>query len=198
LTPSKVWYNLNEVKKMAKKIKPEKNVKVVMDEVEMNRALRRIAHQIIEAEKGVDNVVLVGIMQRGVPLAKRLADIIKKEEGKDVPVGALDVSLYRDDLSSKGKYIEVRKSEMPLVVTDKVVVLVDDVIFAGRTARAALDGLKDYGRASKIQLAALIDRGHRELPIHPDFTGKVIPTAKKEEVRVEVMEVDGVDRVVIS
>lgn len=183
---------------MAKKIKPEKNVKVVMDEVEMNRALRRIAHQIIEAEKGVDNVVLVGIMQRGVPLAKRLADIIKKEEGKDVPVGALDVSLYRDDLSSKGKYIEVRKSEMPLVVTDKVVVLVDDVIFAGRTARAALDGLKDYGRASKIQLAALIDRGHRELPIHPDFTGKVIPTAKKEEVRVEVMEVDGVDRVVIS
>lgn len=183
---------------MAKKLKPEAKVKVVMDEVEMNRALRRIAHQIIEANKGVENLVLVGIIQRGVPLAKRLANIIEKEEGKEIPVGALDVSLYRDDLSRKGKYIEVRKSDMPFAVTDKVVVLIDDVIFAGRTARAALDGLKDYGRAAKVQLAALVDRGHRELPIHPDFTGKVIPTARKEEVRVEVLEMDGVDRVVIK
>lgn len=172
--------------------------KVVMDEVEMNRALRRIAHQIIEANKGVDNLAIVGIMQRGVPLAKRLAEIVEKEEGKEIPVGALDVSLYRDDLTSKGEYIEVRKSDIPFPVESKVVVLVDDVIFAGRTARAALDGLKDYGRAAKIQLAALIDRGHRELPIHPDFTGKVIPTAKREEVKVEVLEVDGVDRVIIK
>ena len=183
---------------MAKKIKPDKNVKIVMDEVEVNRALRRIAHQIIEANKGVENIVLVGIMQRGVPLAKRLGAIIEQQEKRDVPIGALDVSLYRDDLTSKGEYIEVRKSDIPVEIEGKVVVLVDDVIFAGRTARAALDGLKDYGRAAKVQLAALVDRGHRELPIHPDFTGKVIPTAQKEEVRVEVMEIDGLDRVVIA
>jgi pyrimidine operon attenuation protein/uracil phosphoribosyltransferase len=183
---------------MAKKLKAETGAKVIMDEVEMNRALRRIAHQIIETNKGVEGLVLVGIMQRGVPLAKRLVKIIEQQEGNEVPMGALDVSLYRDDLASKGEYIEVRKSDIPFSISDKVVVLVDDVIFAGRTARAALDGLKDYGRASKVQLAALIDRGHRELPIHPDFTGKVIPTARKEEVKVEVMEVDGVDRVVIK
>jgi len=183
---------------MAKKIKADINIKIVMDEVEVNRALRRIAHQIIEANKGVDNVVLVGVMQRGVPLSKRLAEIIQKQEGVAVPVGALDVSLYRDDLTSKGKYIEVRKSDISFPIEGKIVVLVDDVIFAGRTARAALDGLKDYGRAAKVQLAALIDRGHRELPIHPDFTGKVIPTAKKEDVKVEVMEIDGADRVIIK
>jgi pyrimidine operon attenuation protein / uracil phosphoribosyltransferase len=183
---------------MAKKLKADPNVKVVMDEVEMNRALRRIAHQIIETNKGVEGLLLVGVMQRGVPLAKRLAEIIESTEGKKVPIGKLDVSLYRDDLSSKGKYIEVRKSDIPFKIDGKVVVLVDDVIFAGRTARAALDGLKDYGRAAKVQLASLVDRGHRELPIHPDFTGKVLPTAKKEEVRVEVMEVDGLDRVIIK
>jgi len=181
-----------------KKSKKKEKVKVIMNQVEMNRALRRIAHQIMEANKGVDGVVLVGVIHRGVPLAKRLAEIIEKEEGNSVPVGELDVSLYRDDLTQKGKYIEVRKSDLPFTVTDKTVVLVDDVIFAGRTARAALDGLKDYGRATKVQLAALIDRGHRELPIHPDFVGKLIPTAKDEAVKVEVFEVDGVDRVVIK
>jgi pyrimidine operon attenuation protein/uracil phosphoribosyltransferase len=169
-----------------------------MDEVEMNRVLRRIAHQIIETNKGIEGLLLVGVMQRGVPLAKRLAEMIEQQEGKRVPVGKLDVSLYRDDLNSKGKYVEVRKSDIPFKIDGKVVVLVDDVIFAGRTTRAALDGLKDYGRAAKVQLACLVDRGHRELPIHPDFTGKVLPTAKKEEVRVEVMEIDGLDRVVIK
>lgn len=183
-------------KKMVKKL--EKGAKIVMNDIEVGRALRRIANQIIEANKGVEKLVIVGIMQRGEPLAKRLADIIEKEEGKKVPVGAIDVSLYRDDLTRKGEYIEVRKSEMPFTVDDKVVVLVDDVIFAGRTARAALDGLKDYGRAKRVQLAALIDRGHRELPIQPDFVGKTIPTAKKEDVKVEVYEVDGVDRVIIK
>jgi len=183
---------------MAKKANPKENVKVVMNEEEIERALRRIAHQIIETNKGVENLAMVGIMQRGVPLAKRLAKFIEEQEGKEIPVGALDVSLYRDDLTQKGKYIEVRKSDIPFAIDNKVVVLVDDVIFAGRTARAALDGLKDYGRAAKVQLAALIDRGHRELPIHPDFTGKVIPTSKREEVKVEVLEVDGVDRVVIK
>ena len=183
---------------MAKKLKPESNIKVVMDEVEMNRAMRRIAHQIIETNKGVEGLLLVGVMQRGVPLAKRLAEIIEQQEGHKVPVGKLDVSLYRDDLTSKGKYVEVRKSDIPFKIDGKVVVLIDDVIFAGRTIRAALDGLKDYGRAAKVELAALIDRGHRELPIHPDFTGKVLPTAKKENVLVEVMEIDGIDRVSIK
>ena len=174
------------------------DVNIVMSDVEMERALKRIARQIVEANKGIDNVVLVGIMQRGVPLAKRLAEIISQEEKKEVKVGELDVSLYRDDLTQKGEYIEVRRSNLPFTVTDKTVILIDDVIFAGRTARAALDGLKDYGRAAKVQLAVLVDRGHRELPIHPDFVGKTIPTANKEEVRVEIMEVDGVDRVVIK
>lgn len=172
--------------------------KIVMNETEMNHAVNRIAHQIIEVNKGGSNVVLVGIIARGVPLAKRIAKVIYKFEKVKVPVGALDVSLYRDDLSRKGEYVKVRKSDIPFTVDGKVVVLVDDVLFAGRTARAALDGLKDYGRADKIQLAALIDRGHRELPIHSDFTGKKIPTARKEEVRVELLEVDGVDRVLLK
>ncbi|MBN3033619.1 MAG: bifunctional pyr operon transcriptional regulator/uracil phosphoribosyltransferase PyrR [Candidatus Saganbacteria bacterium] len=182
---------------MVNKLKNEPGTKIVMDEVEMNRVLRRMAHQIIETNKGSDQLVIIGVMQRGVPLAKRLAQIIEQEEGRAVPLGALDVSLYRDDLTQKGEYVEVRRSDIPFSVDEKVVVLVDDVIYAGRTARAALDGLKDYGRAAKVELAALIDRGHRELPIHPDFTGKTIPTAKKEEVKVEVMEIDGIDRVVI-
>jgi pyrimidine operon attenuation protein/uracil phosphoribosyltransferase len=173
-------------------------MKVVMNDIEMNRALKRIASQIIEANKGAENLVLVGVIQRGLPVAKRLAEIINQQEAREIPVGALDVSLYRDDLTRKGEYIEVRKSDMPFTVNDMTVVLVDDVIFAGRTARAALDGLKDYGRASKVQLAVLVDRGHRELPIHPDFVGKTIPTALKEDVKVEILEVDGVDRVTIK
>ena len=186
--------------KIKKNEKPSAHqaVKVIMDNVEVGRVLRRMARQIVEANKGVKNLVLVGVIQRGVPLAKRLAEIIEKEEGEKVPVGGIDVSLYRDDLNKKGEYIEVRKSDIPFSVSDKTVVLVDDVIFAGRTTRAALDALKAYGRAAKVQLAALVDRGHRELPIHPDFTGKVIPTAKDESVKVEVYEVDGVDRVVIN
>ncbi|MFA4906044.1 MAG: bifunctional pyr operon transcriptional regulator/uracil phosphoribosyltransferase PyrR [Candidatus Margulisiibacteriota bacterium] len=176
----------------------KENVKVVMDEVEVTRVLNRIAHEIMEANKGAQNLVLVGIMNRGVPLAKRLAKIIDQVEKVKVPVGALDVSLYRDDLAKKGEYITVRKSEMPFSVDDKIVVLVDDVIYAGRTARAALDGLKDYGRAAKVQLVSLVDRGHRELPIHPNYTGKVIPTSNKEEVKVEVLEIDGADRVVLK
>jgi len=174
------------------------NVRVVMDETEISRALTRIAHEIVENNKGAKDIVLVGVMNRGVPLAKRIAKIINQSEKATVPVGELDVSLYRDDLAKKGEYITVRKSEMPFSVDDKVVVLVDDVIYAGRTARAALDGLKDYGRASKVQLVSLVDRGHRELPIHPNYTGKVIPTSKKEEIKVEVLEIDGVDRVIIK
>jgi len=176
----------------------KENVRVVMDEAEINRAITRIAHEIVEHNRGAKDVVLVGIMNRGVPLAKRIAKIIDKSEKTIVPVGALDVSLYRDDLAKKGEYITVRKSDMPFSVDDKIVVLVDDVIYAGRTARAALDGLKDYGRAAKVQLVSLIDRGHRELPIHPNYTGKVIPTSTKEDVKVEVLEIDGTDRVIIK
>ncbi len=172
--------------------------RVVMDETEISRALTRIAHEIVEHNKGAKDVVLVGIMNRGVPLAKRIAKIISKSEKETVPVGSLDVSLYRDDLAKKGEYITVRKSDMSFSVDDKIVVLVDDVIYAGRTARAALDGLKDYGRAAKVQLVSLVDRGHRELPIHPNYTGKVIPTSIKEDVKVEVLEIDGVDRVIIK
>lgn len=177
--------------------KPSK-VKVIMTDLDISRALKRIAHQIVETNKGVENVVLIGIIQRGLPLAKRLGEIIEQQEKVSVPVGALDVSLYRDDLTQKGQYIELRKSDVPFSIDNKIVVLVDDVIFAGRTARSALDGLKDYGRASKVELAALIDRGHRELPIHPDFVGKLIPTAKTENIKVEVFEIDGKDRVIIQ
>jgi len=172
--------------------------KIVMDDQEIARAVTRIAHQIVEVNKGVDDLVLVGVLNRGVPLAKRIAKIISQSEKKKVLVGALDVSLYRDDLTKKGKYIQVRRSSIPFDVTDKIVVLVDDVIFAGRTARAALDGLKDYGRASKVELVALVDRGHRELPIHPDFVGKKIPTAKGENIQVNFLETDGSDRVFIK
>jgi len=172
--------------------------KIVMDDQEIGRAVTRIAHQIVEANKGVDKLVLVGIINRGVPLAKRIAKTISSTEKRKIPVGALDVSLYRDDLNKKGKYIKVRKSNIPVNIDDKVVILVDDVIFAGRTARAALDGLKDYGRVSSVQLVALVDRGHRELPIHPDYVGKKIPTAKREEVQVNLLETDGADRVLIK
>ncbi len=171
--------------------------KILMDDVAMNRALSRIAHEIVEKNRGAENIVLVGVMNRGVPLAQRISKFIQQYEKVNIAVGAIDVSLYRDDLNKKGDYITVRKSEMPFSIDDKIVVLVDDVIFAGRTIRAALDGLKDYGRAAKVQLAALVDRGHRELPIHPDYIGKEIPTNIHEEVKVEVLEIDGVDRVII-
>ncbi|MFC1496342.1 bifunctional pyr operon transcriptional regulator/uracil phosphoribosyltransferase PyrR [Candidatus Margulisiibacteriota bacterium] len=172
--------------------------KVVLQDTDIKRALNRLAHEIVEKNRGTKNVVLVGVLNRGLPLAKRIAQIINQTEGELIPVGALDVSLYRDDLALKGEYVEVRKSDMPFSIEGKIVVLVDDVIYAGRTARAALDGLKDYGRAAKVQLCALVDRGHREVPIHPDFVGKMIPTARKENVRVEVLEIDGIDRAIIQ
>ena len=175
-----------------------KRAKVIMTEIDMGHCLNRIAHEIIEVNRGAANVVLIGILNRGLPLARRLAKIIEQTTKVKVPVGGLDVSLYRDDLAKKGAFIDVRKSEIPFSVNNKIVVLVDDVIYAGRTARAALDGLKDYGRADKIQLASLVDRGNRELPIHPNYVGKIVPSAKDEKVQVELLEVDGVDRVIIK
>jgi len=175
-----------------------KKAKVIMTETDISHCLNRIAHEIIEVNKGAENIVLIGILNRGLPLAKRIAKIIENTLKIKVPVGGLDVSLYRDDLAKKGAYIDVKKSDIHFTINGKIVILVDDVIAAGRTTRAALDGLKDYGRADKIQLAALVDRGNRELPIHPNFIGRIVPSGKDEVVKVDLLEVDGSDRVTIK
>ncbi|WP_038057594.1 bifunctional pyr operon transcriptional regulator/uracil phosphoribosyltransferase PyrR [Thermus amyloliquefaciens] len=162
---------------------------------EMRRALYRIAHEVVEANKGVEGLVLVGIHTRGIPLAERIARYIREFEGVEVPVGVLDITLYRDDLSEIGVRPQVRQTRIPFDLTGKAVVLVDDVLYTGRTARAAMDALMDLGRPRRIYLAVLIDRGHRELPIRADFVGKNVPTARNEVVKVKLTEVDGEDRV---
>ena len=167
----------------------------IMDKEDITRALTRIAHEILEKNRGCGDIVVIGIRTRGAPLAQRVADSIRKIEGKEVPVGTLDITLYRDDLFTRLPV--VRKTEIPFDMTDKRVILVDDVLFTGRTIRAALDALIDFGRPECIQLAVLVDRGHRELPIRPDFVGKNIPTSKNERVVVKVKEADGEDRVFI-
>lgn len=169
-----------------------------MGKEEIASSIKRIAKEIVAANKDLGNVVLVGIMNRGVPLAHRIAKIIALSEKTEVPVGGLDVSLHRDDIMNKGSGIEVRRSDIPFSIDGKTVILVDDVISAGRTIRAALDGLNDYGRSSKVQLVALIDRDQRELPIHPDYTGEKIPLSASEEVHVNLAEIDGVDKVIIK
>lgn len=170
---------------------------ILMDEKAMKRTITRISHEIIEKNKGVKNVVIIGIKRRGYPLAKRISKIIKSIEGEKVEVSNIDITLYRDDLTALDDQPILNNDELTLDVKDKIVVLVDDVIYTGRTARAALDAIISHGRPKKIQLAVLIDRGHRELPIRPDFVGKNIPTSKKEVVSVEVSEIDGVDSVKI-
>nr|4P81_A Chain A, Ancestral PyrR protein (Orange) [synthetic construct]4P81_B Chain B, Ancestral PyrR protein (Orange) [synthetic construct]4P81_C Chain C, Ancestral PyrR protein (Orange) [synthetic construct]4P81_D Chain D, Ancestral PyrR protein (Orange) [synthetic construct] len=171
---------------------------VVLDEQAIRRALTRIAHEIIERNKGVDNCVLVGIKTRGIYLAKRLAERIEQIEGKKVPVGELDITLYRDDLTvTSNKEPLVKGTDIPVDITDKKVILVDDVLYTGRTVRAAMDALMDLGRPSQIQLAVLVDRGHRELPIRADYVGKNVPTSKSERIVVQLSEVDGQDRVSI-
>lgn len=169
----------------------------IMDKEGMGRALKRIAHEIIEHNKGTDELVLVGIRRRGIPLAKMLRDFIREIEGVEVPVGILDITLYRDDLSLKSEQPEVHKTEIPVSIKGKQVILVDDVLYTGRTVRAALDAVIDLGRPQSIQLAILVDRGHRELPIRADFVGKNVPTAKKEVVEVRVADIDGIDEVLI-
>jgi len=169
----------------------------IMDEKAINRALIRISHEIIEKNKGVSDLALIGIRRRGVPLARRLANYIYSIEGAKIPVGVLDITLYRDDLSSLAPSPLVHKTEIPFNITDMKLVLVDDVIYTGRTVRAALDALADLGRARLIQLAVLIDRGHRELPIRPDFVGKNVPTSKDEIIEVRLTEVDGENSVLI-
>lgn len=172
---------------------------VVLDEQAIRRALTRIAHEIIERNKGIDDCVLIGIKTRGIYLAKRLAERIEQIEGKAVPVGELDITLYRDDLTVKTSDHEplVKGTDVPFDVTNKKVILVDDVLFTGRTVRAAMDAVMDLGRPSQIQLAVLVDRGHRELPIRADFVGKNIPTSSAEMIVVELTEVDALDQVSI-
>jgi pyrimidine operon attenuation protein/uracil phosphoribosyltransferase len=171
--------------------------KVIMTDADMRRAITRIAHEIVENTRGAQDLVLVGIHTRGVPLAHRIAEAIKGFEGEAVPVGALDIGPYRDDLGELGARPRLQRSEIPADISGRRVVLVDDVLYTGRSARAALDALTDFGRPRRILLAVLVDRGHRELPIRPDFVGKNLPTARGEEVQVQVTEVDQIDRVLL-
>ncbi|MCG6172461.1 bifunctional pyr operon transcriptional regulator/uracil phosphoribosyltransferase PyrR [Anoxybacillus sp. LAT_35] len=172
---------------------------IVLDEQAIRRALTRIAHEIIERNKGIDDCVLIGIKTRGIYLAKRLAERIEQIEGTSIPVGELDITLYRDDLTVKTDDREplVKGTDVPFSVTNRKVVLVDDVLFTGRTVRAAMDAVMDLGRPAQIQLAVLVDRGHRELPIRADFVGKNIPTSSAERIVVELKEVDDIDQVSI-
>jgi pyrimidine operon attenuation protein/uracil phosphoribosyltransferase len=178
----------------------EKNMKVkkeIIDSDAMGRAITRIAHEILEKNKGTEDLVLIGIRTRGVPLAERLASKIEEIEGVNIKTGILDITLYRDDLSTVSQQPIVHRTEIPFDITGKKVVLVDDVLFTGRTVRAALDALIDLGRPKQIQLAIMIDRGHRELPIRADFVGKNLPTSKNEVVDVNFEEIDGKDLVLL-
>lgn len=172
--------------------------KTLLTSREIERALARISHEIVEKNKGAEDVVLIGMRTRGVPLAKRIAAIIEGFEGISVPVGALDISLHRDDIPpSELERANNSLTDIRVNITDRRVVLVDDVLFTGRSIRAAMDALIDLGRPGSIQLAVLIDRGHRELPIRADYVGKNIPSSKDEEIQVQLEEIDGVDKVVI-
>jgi pyrimidine operon attenuation protein/uracil phosphoribosyltransferase len=172
---------------------------IVLDEAAIRRSLTRIAHEIIENNRGIENCILVGIKTRGIYLANRLNEQIKVIEGRNLPVGELDITLYRDDLSVKtdDQEPEVKGSDIPTDISNKKVVLVDDVLFTGRTVRAAMDALMDIGRPAQIQLAVLVDRGHRELPIRADYVGKNIPTAGSEKIVVELHELDENEQVSI-
>ncbi len=171
--------------------------KVILNEADIRRALTRIAHEIVERNQGCDGVVFIGMRTRGVPIASRLAANIKGFEGVDIPVGALDINLYRDDLSSLEWQPLVRPTIIPSDIQEKSVILVDDVLYTGRSIRAAMDAIIDFGRPRSIQLAVLVDRGHRELPIRADYVGKNMPTSRDEDVAVRLKETDGRDEVAI-
>jgi pyrimidine operon attenuation protein/uracil phosphoribosyltransferase len=173
--------------------------KILLTSREIERALARIAHEIVEKNKGTEGVVFVGMRTRGVPLARRIAEIIEDFEGTPIPVGTLDIGLYRDDISpSESRPATESYTDIPISITDRRLILVDDVLYTGRSIRAAMDALMDLGRPKSIQLAVLIDRGHRELPVRADYVGKNIPSSKDEEIQVQLVETDGVDRVVIE
>jgi pyrimidine operon attenuation protein / uracil phosphoribosyltransferase len=172
----------------------------VMDADRMARALTRIAHEILERNRGTSELALVGIRTRGVPLARRIAHSLRDINGEDVPTGALDITLYRDDLMRQpvGPQPVVRRTEVPFSIDDRRILLVDDVLYTGRTIRAALDALIDFGRPRAIQLIVLVDRGHRELPIKADYVGKNLPTSPKQSVQVRLQEIDGADEVLVN
>lgn len=169
----------------------------ILDEKAIDRSLTRLAHEIIEKNKGIDDVVLIGILTRGLPLAERISKKICDIEGRDVPVGTIDITLYRDDRVNMSEDISVTGHEIDFDINGKNVVLIDDVIYAGRTARAAMDALMDIGRPKTIQLGVLVDRGHRELPIRPDYIGKNVPTSSTELIKVKLKEMDEIDEVLI-
>ncbi len=171
---------------------------VLLDADDVRRAVTRIAHEILERDKGGEGVVLVGIANRGDHLARRLASEIQRIEGRDLPVGVLDITFYRDDIGMKAEAPEVHETRIGFDLNGATVVLVDDVLFTGRTIRAAMDALMDFGRPRSIQLAVLVDRGHRELPIRADFVGKNVPTRRGDDVRVSVRELDGEDAVTMA
>lgn len=165
----------------------------ILSSDEIRRALTRIAHEIIERNKGAENLAIIGVHTRGIPLAERLASKLSELEGVEVPRGMLDITLYRDDLSEVAQQPIIRETQVPFDLRDRRVILVDDVLYTGRTVRSALDALIDLGRPEGIQLAVLVDRGHRELPIRADYVGKNLPTSKQEVVKVKLQETDGVD-----
>lgn len=170
----------------------------IMDENGIIRAITRIAHEIIEKNKGIEDIALIGIRRRGDILARMIAEKIREVEGAEIPVGALDITFYRDDLSMLAEHPVVKGTSIDFVITDKKIILVDDVLYTGRTVRAAIEALIDMGRPRLIQLAILIDRGHRELPIRADFVGKNVPTSRNETINVKLLEIDGVNKVTIS
>lgn len=171
--------------------------RVVMDKNALQRTVSRMVNEILERNKGASDLVIIGVRTRGVYLAERMLKLIKKLEGVSPPLGTLDITLYRDDLRRKTEWPKVEKTEINFSVEDKVVILVDDVIYTGRTTRAALEEIMDFGRPSSVQLAVLVDRGHRELPIQPDYAGCTVDTVSKEKVRVHMKENDGIDEVIV-
>jgi len=172
---------------------------VVMDADRMQRSLTRIAHEIVERNRAIEEIAIVGIRERGVPLARRIAKQLHEITGREVPTGALDITLYRDDLSKGAVGLQpvVRRTEIPFSIDGRKILLVDDVLYTGRTTRAALDALIDFGRPKAIQLIVLVDRGHRELPIKADYVGKNLPTSRSQSVQVHLTEIDGRDEVEI-
>ncbi len=175
-----------------------KKSKCIMDKNDIRRALTRIAHEIIETYKSVEDLYLIGIKTRGVPLADRISSYIRDIEGKDLKVGILDITLYRDDLTVGDPHPILHETDIPFNINDKRVVIIDDVLYTGRTIRSAMDAIIDKGRPLSIGLAVLIDRGHRELPIRADFVGKNVPTSKREDIKVLVEEIDGEDAVLLE
>lgn len=169
----------------------------IMDSSQIKRSMQRMAHEIIEQNRGLERIRLVGIRSRGVPLANQLSDYLKLISNQEIPVGILDITLYRDDLSTIAHQPVIKGTQLDFDIEDAIVVLVDDVLFTGRTVRAAIDALMDFGRPRQIQLAVLIDRGHRELPIKADYVGKNVPTSKEEIIKVAIKEIDGEDSVKI-